>query len=286
MPAEMYTESIFFRVMGKALRERLMRRRLLVEKIKVLIADDSTVVLEVLSSYLQDKEDIEVVGTAEDGLQVMDILRSKPVDVLLLDMVMPRLDGFGVLAQIQKENLPHRPHIIAVTALMRDDFIQRAINLGSDYYILKPFELSAVYQRIVERNQPVEVQADAPVRAPQPANCSLDERIANIFLSMGIPAHIKGYHFLREAIKLVVNDREMINAITKDLYPTVALNFNTTSSKVERAIRHAIDVAWTRGQMENINMLFGSKLYVKHEKPTNGEFIALIADRLSIEKSA
>lgn len=282
----MYTESIFFRAVGKALRERLMRRRLLVEKIKVLIADDSTVVLEVLSSYLQDKEDIEVVGTAEDGLQVMDILRSKPVDVLLLDMVMPRLDGFGVLAQIQKENLPHRPHIIAVTALMRDDFIQRAINLGSDYYILKPFELSAVYQRIVERNQPVEVQADAPVRAPQPANCSLDERIANIFLSMGIPAHIKGYHFLREAIKLVVNDREMINAITKDLYPTVALNFNTTSSKVERAIRHAIDVAWTRGQMENINMLFGSKLYVKHEKPTNGEFIALIADRLSIEKSA
>lgn len=286
MPAEMYTESIFFRAREKALRERLMRRRLLVEKIKVLIADDSTVVLEVLSSYLQDKEDIEVVGTAEDGLQVMDILRSKPVDVLLLDMVMPRLDGFGVLAQIQKENLPHRPHIIAVTALMRDDFIQRAINLGSDYYILKPFELSAVYQRIVERNQPVEVQADAPVRAPQPANCSLDERIANIFLSMGIPAHIKGYHFLREAIKLVVNDREMINAITKDLYPTVALNFNTTSSKVERAIRHAIDVAWTRGQMENINMLFGSKLYVKHEKPTNGEFIALIADRLAIEKSA
>ena len=286
MPAEMYTESIFFRAVEKALRERLMRRRLLVEKIKVLIADDSTVVLEVLSSYLQDKEDIEVVGTAEDGLQVMDILRSKPVDVLLLDMVMPRLDGFGVLAQIQKENLPHRPHIIAVTALMRDDFIQRAINLGSDYYILKPFELSAVYQRIVERNQPVEVQADAPVRAPQPANCSLDERIANIFLSMGIPAHIKGYHFLREAIKLVVNDREKINAITKDLYPTVALNFNTTSSKVERAIRHAIDVAWTRGQMENINMLFGSKLYVKHEKPTNGEFIALIADRLSIEKSA
>ena len=286
MPAEMYTESIFYRAREKALRERLMRRRLLVEKIKVLIADDSTVVLEVLSSYLQDKEDIEVVGTAEDGLQVMDILRSKPVDVLLLDMVMPRLDGFGVLAQIQKENLPHRPHIIAVTALMRDDFIQRAINLGSDYYILKPFELSAVYQRIVERNQPVEVQADAPVRAPQPANCSLDERIANIFLSMGIPAHIKGYHFLREAIKLVVNDREMINAITKDLYPTVALNFNTTSSKVERAIRHAIDVAWTRGQMENINMLFGSKLYVKHEKPTNGEFIALIADRLAIEKSA
>ena len=125
-----------------------------------------------------------------------------------------------------------------------------------------------------------------PVRPAREAACSLDERIANIFLSMGIPAHIKGYHFLREAIKLVVSDREMINAITKDLYPTVAMNFNTTSSKVERAIRHAIDVAWTRGQMENINLLFGSRLYVKHDKPTNGEFIAMIADRLAIEKSA
>ena len=253
------------------------------EKIKVLIADDSTVVLDVLSSYLREKEDIELVGMADNGLAVMDVLRSQPVDVVLLDMVMPKLDGFGVLMEMQKLNLPHRPRVIAVTALMRDDFIQRAISLGSDYYILKPFELDVVYQRIVEKNQPAEISAEPPVRAPQAQTCSLDERIANIFLSMGIPAHIKGYHFLREAIKLVVNDREMINAITKDLYPTVALNFNTTSSKVERAIRHAIDVAWTRGQMENINMLFGSRLY---EKPTNGEFIALIADRLAIEKSA
>ena len=254
------------------------------EKIKVLIADDSTVVLEVLSSYLQDKEDIEVVGTAEDGLQVMDILRSKPVDVLLLDMVMPRLDGFGVLAQIQKENLPHRPHIIAVTALMRDDFIQRAINLGSDYYILKPFELSAVYQRIVERNQPVEVQADAPVRAPQPANCSLDERIANIFLSMGIPAHIKGYQYLREAILIAVNDMDVINAVTKVLYPEVAKRFDTTASRVERAIRHAIEVAWDRGDLETLQKYFGYTVSNVKGKPTNSEFIAMIADRLQLQQ--
>ena len=124
------------------------------------------------------------------------------------------------------------------------------------------------------------------VRAPQLAACSMDERIANIFLSMGIPAHIKGYHYLREAIKLVVSDRDRINAITKDLYPTVAMSFGTTSSKVERAIRHAIDVAWTRGQMENLNLLFGTRLYMRHDKPTNGELIALIADRLAIERSA
>ncbi len=256
------------------------------EKIKVLIADDSPVVLDVLGSFLRDKDDIELVGAVDNGLAVMEVLRRQTVDVMLLDMVMPKLDGFGVLMEMQKLGLPVKPRVIAVTALMRDDFIQRAVNLGSDYYMLKPFELDAVYQQIVALTQPVEVKNDLPVHAPQQNACSLDERIANIFLSMGIPAHIKGYHFLREAIKLVVNDREMINAITKDLYPTVAINFNTTSSKVERAIRHAIDVVWTRGQMENINMLFGSRLYVKHEKPTNGEFIALIADRLAIEKSA
>ena len=214
----------------------------------------------------------------------MDILRSKPVDVLLLAMVMPRLDGFGVLAQIQKENLPHRPHIIAVTALMRDDFIQRAINLGSDYYILKPFELSAVYQRIVERNQPVEVQADAPVRAPQPANCSLDERIANIFLSMGIPAHIKGYQFLRDAILLAVSDHDYINAVTKRLYPEIAKRNATTASRVERAIRHAIEVAWDRGDVDTLNSYFGYTIHNLRGKPTNSEFIAMISDKIRLDK--
>lgn len=258
------------------------------EKIKVLVADDSPVMLDLIGEYLRAKDNIEVVGLADNGQVVLDILRNQQVDVMLLDMVMPKLDGFGVLAEMQKMQLPRKPRVIAVTALMRDDFIQRAINLGSDYYMLKPLDLENVYQRIVELTKPDENQMkmEMPVRQPQKEHGSMDERIANIFLSMGIPAHIKGYQFLREAIKLVVADREMINAITKDLYPTVAINFNTTSSKVERAIRHAIDVAWTRGQMENINMLFGSRLYVKHEKPTNGEFIALIADRLAIEKSA
>lgn len=258
------------------------------DKIKVLIVDDSIAVLESLEAFLKEKEDIVIVGTAENGMEALDALRTQAVDVMLLDMVMPKLDGFGVLTELKRMSTVKRPHIIAITALVRDDFIQRAISLGTDYYMLKPFDPESVYAHIQDLVQPQEQSAGTAVavHTVQPSSCSLDERIANIFLSMGIPAHIKGYHFLREAIKLVVADREMINAITKDLYPTVALNFGTTSSKVERAIRHAIDVAWTRGQMENINMLFGSRLYVKHDKPTNGEFIALIADRLTIEKSA
>lgn len=258
------------------------------DKIKVLLVDDSTAVLESLEDFLNEKEDVQVVAMAENGMEALDILRTQDVDVMLLDMVMPKLDGFGVLAELKHMNNVKRPHIIAITALVRDDFIQRAISLGTDYYMLKPFDPEIVYshiQELVYKQEAPEENISA-VHTITSSVCSLDERIANIFLSMGIPAHIKGYQFLREAIKLVVNDRDKINAITKDLYPTVARSFGTTSSKVERAIRHAIDVAWTRGQMENVNILFGSRLYVKHDKPTNGEFIAMIADRLSIEQSA
>ena len=256
------------------------------KKIRVLIVDDSEAVREALEAALREKEDIEIAGCAENGLEALDALRAGQVDVMLLDMVMPKLDGFGVLSEIKRLDAGCVPRVIAVTALVRDDFIQRAVSLGVDYYMLKPFDPENVYAHILELVRPDDSAVCPTVRAPQLAACSMDERIANIFLSMGIPAHIKGYHYLREAIKLVVSDRDRINAITKDLYPTVAMSFGTTSSKVERAIRHAIDVAWTRGQMENLNLLFGTRLYMRHDKPTNGELIALIADRLAIERSA
>ena len=256
------------------------------KRIRVLIVDDSEAARELLGAALREKEDIEIAGSVENGLEALEALRAGDVGVMLLDMVMPKLDGFGVLSGLRRLEGVRKPRIIAVTALVRDDFIQRAVALGVDYYMLKPFDPENVYAHIQELVRPDDPSACMAVRAPQASSCSMDERIANIFLSMGIPAHIKGYHYLREAIKLVVSDREMINAITKDLYPTVALTFGTTSSKVERAIRHAIDVAWNRGQMENINLLFGTRIYVKHDKPTNGEFIAMIADRLAIEQSA
>ena len=256
------------------------------EKIRVMMVDDSTAVLEQLGDYLACKEELNVVARVEDGMAALEVLERFDIDVMVLDMVMPKLDGFGVLEALQHMDLLCRPRVIALTALTRDDFIQRAISLGADYYMLKPYDENAVYERILALAKPDEPLHPNSHIQQKAAVHSLDERIANIFLSMGIPAHIKGYHFLREAIKLVVYDRDMINAITKDLYPTVAKRFSTTSSKVERAIRHAIDVAWNRGQMENINLLFGSRLYIKHDKPTNGEFIAMIADRLAIEISA
>lgn len=257
------------------------------EKIRVLLADDDAVQLEELRSWLNGQEDTTVVGCVRDGLALMDELRKQDVDVVVLDLVMPRLDGFGVLEQLRCTDLPHKPRLVALTALMRDDFVQRAVHLGVDYYLMKPYDAAAVHRVLVQLTNDRSAAAEEIAASRHIVSAvSLDERIANIFLSMGIPAHIKGYHFLREAIKLVVEDHDKINAITKDLYPTVAKHFGTSSSKVERAIRHAIDVAWNRGQMENINMLFGSRLYIKHDKPTNGEFIAMIADRLAIERSA
>ena len=253
------------------------------DRIRVLAADDNPLVRKQLEAFLNGKDDLELVGVAEDGTGALEIMREKPVDVLLLDMVMPKMDGFSVLKEMNTLELVRKPHVIVITALMRDDFIQRALSLGVDYYMLKPFDTDLVYQRIRELGGASENSVVLPVRPAREAACSLDERIANIFLSMGIPAHIKGYHFLREAIKLVVSDREMINAITKELYPSVAAAFETTPSKVERAIRHAIEVAWARGKIENINDIFGYTIYSKQEKPTNGEFIALVADKLLMD---
>jgi two-component system response regulator (stage 0 sporulation protein A) len=180
-----------------------------------------------------------------------------------------------------------RPEVIITTALGRDDFINRAMMLGAQYYIVKPYKLDLLYNRIHDMMglRMRVASAPTPILSPSVAP-SLDERIASMFLTIGIPAHIKGYHFLREAVKMVLEDGSMINAITKALYPGIAKRHSTTASKVERAIRHAIDVAWTRGRIENFNQVFGYKVFSPGDKPTNGEFIALIADKLSMERSA
>ncbi|MDR2513688.1 MAG: sporulation transcription factor Spo0A [Christensenellaceae bacterium] len=254
------------------------------ESKRVILVDDSAAVRELLENALKERPGMEVAGSVGNGAAALEILQERPADVLVTDLVMPIMDGFTLIENIQR--LPgKKPKIVVLTALMRDDFIQRAVGLGADYYMLKPFDAEVICQRIADLFAPsASLQSlPSPIQA---VTHSLDERIANIFLSMGIPAHIKGYHFLREAIKTVVETPETINAITKELYPSVARRFNTSASKVERAIRHAIDVAWTRGQVENINQLFGSRIYLKTDKPTNGEFIALIADRLVIERSA
>ncbi|MBQ6952203.1 MAG: sporulation transcription factor Spo0A [Clostridia bacterium] len=254
------------------------------QQIKVAIVDDNAEIREHLIHFLEEERSIRIVGQAENGLDALNLIRDEKPDLLLLDMIMPGLDGFGVLQHIQLMPKELRPRVIAITALGRDDFIRRAIALGVSYYMVKPIDVNVLMDRIRDVLRHSENAAPLPL-LPLPGT-SMDEKLSNIFLSVGIPAHIKGYQFLREAVKLVVNDHNMIGAITKELYPTIAHTFATTPSKVERAIRHAIEVAWNRGRVETLNKTFGCTVALPGEKPTNGEFIALLADKLSVDLPA
>lgn len=254
-------------------------------KISVLLADDNQTLLRLIADSLSRKPEIEIAGMAKDGVEALEMVQSACPDVLLLDIVMPRLDGFSTLEQLARLELPKRPHVIMLTGLTRDDFISRAMRLGADYYMIKPFDMQMLYTRILE----VARADDAPVYLSGPdaqVGVSIDERVTNLFLSIGIPAHIKGYGYLREAVKMVMENHDLINRITKELYPGIAHRFSTTPSKVERAMRHAIEVAWSRGRLDSVNRIYGYKVFSAEDKPTNGEFIALIADKLSMRQTA
>lgn len=259
----------------------------MVEKTKVVVIDDNPHIRDILGSFVGLQEDMEMIGTASNGVKGTEIIEDLQPDVVLLDMIMPQLDGLGVLEYLSKMGMEPMPSVICLSAVGQEDLIKRAIDLGAKYYMIKPFDFEMISARIREAvGAPNQVNRilKQPINPPPQRN--IEERITSIFLTIGIPAHIKGYHFLREAIKMVVDNTDVINRITKELYPGIANKFNTTPSKVERAIRHSIDVAWNRGKVENINKLFGYVVYDKNDKPTNGEFIALVADKLSLENSA
>lgn len=254
------------------------------EKIRVLVCDDNNLLRTRIATYLESQEDISCCDTAPNGAQAVTMLGAQHYDVVLMDIILQQVDGFGVIEQVCQMQTP--PRVIVISALAQDEIIRRVCELGAYYYIIKPFSLESLYARIKESQSvmpAMERELLRPGARAMPPIKSLDERIANVFLAVGIPAHIKGYHFLRDAVKLVYKDRTIINCITKELYPGVATIHQTTPSKVERAIRHAIEVAWQRGKIENINGIFGYTIYNSHEKPTNGEFIALIADKLIMD---
>ncbi len=257
------------------------------DKISVLIVDDNQTLVRLMVDFLSRKPDIEMVGTAKDGMEAVEMITSLVPDIVLMDIVMPRMDGFGALEALNKMNLGKKPRVIMVTGLTRDDFIARAMSMGADYYMIKPFDMHALYTRIREVALQNDVTAYAGEEMILPAGeATIDEKVTNIFLSIGIPAHIKGYAYLREAVRMVVEDHDIINRITKELYPGIARRFSTTSSKVERAMRHAIEVAWSRGRLDSVNRIYGYKVFSADDKPTNGEFIALIADKVSMRQSA
>ena len=251
--------------------------------IRVMLADDNRSLLKLLSDYLGRQPDIEVVAAVSDGLDIPEAVIEHQPDVLVLDIIMPRRDGFMTLEKLSEPDFPVRPRVIVLTGLARDDFIMRAIRLGASYYMVKPFDMHLLYARILEIAGERELAAAA---IPEPAAESVDEQITNLFLTLGIPAHIKGYQYLREAVRMVLDDHDVINRITKELYPGIARRFDTSASKVERAMRHAIEVAWTRGRLETVNQMYGYKVFKREDKPTNGEFIALVSDKIAVKKTA
>ena len=228
-----------------------------------------------LREKLEENGDIKVVFDV-DGVAARKCLDAFPCDVVITELMMPGEDGFALLESYRNVKF------IVASELKSEVFVIRALDLGAKYYLVKPVELAVLLQRI-DNVKSTDKSGDRQVHRKTVSEKTLDERISNIFVSVGIPAHIRGYQFLREGIKLAVDNPPIINSITKSLYPSIAERFGTTPSKVERAIRHAIEVAWNRGKIENINSVFGVKVYNSSEKPTNGEFIALLADKMLLE---
>ncbi len=248
---------------------------------RVLVADDNREFCELLEEYIGQQPDLELVGTAHNGTEVLSLVPEVHPDVIVLDIIMPHLDGIGVLERLNSLNLERRPKVIMLTAFGQENITQRTVELGADYYVLKPFNLEVLVNRIRQ----LVLGRDARATAP-PRSRSLDVEVTNIIHEIGIPAHIKGYLYLRDAIIMVVGKVELLGAVTKELYPSIAEKYKTTPSRVERAIRHAIEVAWSRGNLETINNLFGYTVNLERGKPTNSEFIAMVADKLRISLKA
>ncbi len=270
------------------------------EKTTILIADDNQEFSQTLANYIHEQDDMEVIGIAKDGEEAIDMITNIMPDIALLDVIMPHLDGIGVLEKLSIIKSDKKPLCIMLSAVGQDKITQKAVGLGAEYYVVKPFDIELLIKRIRELknfkpNQNVNgfigkdvkpQYVDIPVNGEKNQE-NLEALVTNIIHEVGVPAHIKGYQYLREAIIMVVNDIDVINQITKSLYPKIAYKFNTTPSRVERAIRHAIEVAWGRGDQKTVEKIFGYTISAAKGKPTNSEFIAMIADKLRLElKSA
>jgi two-component system response regulator (stage 0 sporulation protein A) len=246
--------------------------------IKVLLVDDNREFCEILKDYFEGQDDCVISGIANNGLQALELLGQEMPDVMILDLIMPHLDGIGVLEQLNSE-FEERPKVIILTAFGQEAMTRRAVELGAHYYILKPFDLEVLGNRV---RQLANGAAGAQVLNFQPKSRNLDVDVTNLIHQMGVPAHVRGYQYLRDAIIFVIKEMSLLGAVTKELYPMIAEKYNTTPSRVERAIRHAIELAWDRGNVELMNKVFGYTIDVERGKPTNSEFIAMVADRLRV----
>ena len=254
------------------------------KKLKVLIADNSTEFGQACAAVLKTYG-MEVINTAKDGLKLMEDIKDLRPDVVLADVFMSRQDILGVLGQIKTADLPTKPMIMAMSSFDNPRLEQETLNAGAAYYFLKPFDFDMLAERIVQLTGWKNGREPMAQKLAQPKP-DLEMMVTDIIHQIGVPAHIKGYHYLREAIILAIENPDIINSITKQLYPTVAKKFSTTSARFERAIRHGIEVAWDRGDVDVLNSYFGYTIHVGRGKPTNSEFIAMIADKLRLRMKA
>ena len=249
------------------------------EKIKVLMIDDNENLVEMIKEYFKENSNIEIAHVAYNGLEGIELIEKQKdnFDVLLLDLIMPKKDGLYVLEQINKKNI--NCNIIVETSYNSQDAIRQVSEYNVNYFILKPFELTDLEQRIVE-------VVNSKNKSGKHINIkqnNLQISITKILHELGIPSHIKGYQYIREGISIIYERPETIGGITKELYPELASKFNTTVSRVERAIRHAIEVSWNRGSWNLMEEIFGHSVDIDKAKPTNSEFIVTIADKLRLE---
>ena len=245
-------------------------------KTRVLVADASEEFRRVLTASLSEEAGLEVAGETADGPELLRLVEERNPDVIVMDLVLTGMDGLEVLGQLLERAC--KPRVLVLSGFARGSVAELAASGGADYYMMKPCRLSTVAERVRQLAAPAEAGEDGPGRE------NLETTVTAIIHEIGVPAHIKGYQYLREAIIIAVGDMEVINAVTKVLYPEVAKRFGTTASRVERAIRHALEVAWDRGDLETLQKYFGYTVSNAKGKPTNSEFIAMIADRLQLQR--
>lgn len=269
------------------------------ENVNVVIVDDNPMILNTLDEVISFEAGLSVIGRADNGKDAIDMIKDTQPDVVLLDLVMPQMDGITVVENIKKKtSMLKNPAFIILSAVGGEQMTEEAFQAGANYFLMKPFDKDILVNKIRRigkrpvRPVPGKV-LEAPLKAATPEEAAMNREeymkehletdITKMLHELGIPAHIKGYQYLRDAISMVVRDREMMEAVTKILYPEIAKKNYTSSSRVERAIRHAIEVAWGRGSLEVIDELFGYTISTGKGKPTNSEFIALIADKICLD---
>ena len=249
------------------------------EKMRILLADDDTEFCARMSAVLDSADDFELVGIAENGEKALSAVNELRPDVLIIELMLPVMDGMSVLSRLHEQDGPH-PAVMVFSAFASPQIGAECAALGVDLFLRKPMEPQAVCERL-------RLWRTGQLRAVKAEeSMALELRVTEVIHQVGVPAHIKGYQYLREAVRMVMENHDIINRITKELYPGIARKFGTSASKVERAMRHAIDVAWSRGRLDAVNSMYGYKVLSPDDKPTNGEFISCVVEKLSVKKSA